>query len=181
MEADELHRALEALLEKGAQLSTERSTADAAAKLLGTLDLLIEILAAKGAINDGHRRLLAKVRERAKAERPRVFLRTVDARMERVTPVDCETRLHLCRARCCSFGVRLSREEVEAGRLLWNIEEPYLLRREADARCSHLDRATLGCGVYSDRPGPCRVYDCRNDQRVWIDFDARIPAPMPIP
>jgi hypothetical protein len=25
------------------------------------------------------------------------------------------------------------------------------------------------------------LYDCRQDKRVWIDFEARIPAPMPTP
>jgi hypothetical protein len=25
----------------------------------------------------------------------------------------------------------------------------------------------------------CRKYDCRHDQRIWIDFEARIPAPLP--
>jgi hypothetical protein len=31
--------------------------------------------------------------------------------------------------------------------------------------------------VYAQRPGACRAYDCRHDPRVWIDFEARIPAP----
>jgi hypothetical protein len=36
---------------------------------------------------------------------------------------------------------------------------------------------TGACTVYAQRPGACRAYDCRHDPRVWIDFDARIPAP----
>jgi Fe-S-cluster containining protein len=33
------------------------------------------------------------------------------------------------------------------------------------------------CTIYERRPGACRAYDCRRDARVWIDFEARIPAP----
>jgi Fe-S-cluster containining protein len=35
------------------------------------------------------------------------------------------------------------------------------------------------CTIYEKRPASCRAYDCRADPRVWIDFEARIPAPMP--
>jgi hypothetical protein len=35
-----------------------------------------------------------------------------------------------------------------------------------------------GCTVYDDRPGTCREYDCREDKRVWIDYEKRIPAPL---
>ena len=70
------------------------------------------------------------------------------------------------------------RSALSAG-LLWDIEQPYLLRRETDGLCSHLDRKTQACDVYQNRPAACRTYDCRTDQRVWIDFEKRIPAPMP--
>jgi hypothetical protein len=26
--------------------------------------------------------------------------------------------------------------------------------------------------VYANRPTICRTYDCRNDARIWADFDA---------
>ena len=178
MEGEELYRALATVLKRATD-SEDRSS-ETAASLLATVDLLIEILAGRGVINDGHRRLLAKVRERARAERPRVRLRTlVDKYQQPVSPIDCDKPVHLCHARCCSFVVELSRQDLEEGQLLWNIEEPYLLRREADGYCSYLDRATRGCGAYRNRPAACRTYDCRSDQRVWIDFDKMIPAPMP--
>ena len=34
--------------------------------------------------------------------------------------------------------------------LLWDIEQPYLLRRETDGLCSHLDRKTQACDVYQN-------------------------------
>jgi Putative zinc- or iron-chelating domain len=178
MESEEIYRALATVLKRSTD--TEERSAEAAAGLLATVDLLIDILAGQGVINEGHRRLLAKVRERARPERPRVRLRTlVDKYEQPASPVDCESRVHLCHARCCTFSVELSRQDLEEGGLLWEIEQPYLLRREPDGYCSHLDRATRACGVYQNRPAACRTYDCRTDQRVWIDFDKRIPAPMP--
>jgi len=178
MESEEVYRALATVLQRSG--AAEERSAEAAAGLLATVDLLIDILVGRGVINEGHRRLLAKARERARPERPRVRLRTlVDKYEQPVSAVDCESRVHLCQARCCTFSVELSRQDLEEGGLLWDIEQPYLLRREADGLCSHLDRTTKACGVYQNRPAACRTYDCRTDQRVWIDFDKRIPAPMP--
>jgi Putative zinc- or iron-chelating domain len=178
MESEEIYRALATVLKRSAD--AEERSAEAAAGLLATVDLLIDILAGRGVINEGHLRLLAKARERARPERPRVRLRTlVDKYEQPVSPVDCESRVHLCQARCCTFSVELSRQDLEEGGLLWDIDQPYLLRREADGFCSHLDRATKACGVYQNRPAACRTYDCRTDQRIWIDFDKRIAAPVP--
>jgi hypothetical protein len=30
--------------------------------------------------------------------------------------------------------------------------------------------------VHGQRPEACRVYDCRNDKRIWKDFEKRILA-----
>jgi len=56
-----------------------------------------------------------------------------------------------------------------------------MLRHERDGYCSHLDRdAGGGCQLYGRRPYVCRTFDCREDRRVWIDFDRKEPAPMPV-
>ena len=52
-----------------------------------------------------------------------------------------------------------------------------MIARTAEGRCVHLDGETHRCGVYAQRPIPCRAYDCRRDARVWIDFENRIPNP----
>src|SRR2546426_3935117 len=110
MEGEEIHRALATVLKKAAD-SEERSS-EAAAGLLATVDLLVDILAGRGVINEGHRQLLAKARERARPERPRVRLRTlVDKYQQPDSPVDCANRVHLCHARCCSFVVELSKQD----------------------------------------------------------------------
>ena len=40
-----------------------------------------------------------------------------------------------------------------------------------------MDRATHRCGVYEQRPIPCRGYDCREDGRIWLDFERRVVNP----
>jgi Fe-S-cluster containining protein len=86
--------------------------------------------------------------------------------------VDCASRMPVCHAVCCHLSVALSAEDVEAGRLRWDLGHPYRLRREADGRCTHQVRETGWCGVYADRPRPCRTYTCATDGRIWKDFAA---------
>jgi Fe-S-cluster containining protein len=86
--------------------------------------------------------------------------------------VDCAARMPVCHAVCCKLSVSLSAAEVETGRLRWDLGHPYRLRREADGRCTHQVRETGWCGVYEDRPLPCRTYTCATDGRIWKDFAA---------
>jgi Fe-S-cluster containining protein len=88
----------------------------------------------------------------------------------------CHELLPLCEARCCSFVFALSSQDLDEGVIRWDHGRPYLIRQEADGYCTHLARGT-GCTVYAQRPAPCRKFDCRNDPRVWIDYQRRIVAP----
>jgi hypothetical protein len=92
--------------------------------------------------------------------------------------IDCEARLPLCGAACCKLPLALSAEDVREGVLTWDTGRPYMMARGADHYCVHLDRQTRRCGVYGQRPIPCRGYDCRGDRRIWLDFDARIINPQ---
>lgn len=92
--------------------------------------------------------------------------------------IDCENRIHLCHAACCRFRVGLSSEDVREGVLAWDTAQPYALAKKANGSCVHLDDATCACTVYAQRPIPCRGYSCRNDRRIWLDFEARIPHPL---
>jgi hypothetical protein len=91
--------------------------------------------------------------------------------------IDCEARLPLCGAACCKLPLALSSDDVREGVLTWDTGRPYMMARGADHYCVHLDRQTRQCGVYGQRPIPCRGYDCRGDRRIWLDFDARIINP----
>lgn len=175
LDEDEVYRAL-----RKANQARERCERELA-EVRASLNQLVDILVGKGALNPGQARLIAKVGEKAaEAERPRVKLRVLDDKYQLAgADIDCASRLHLCHGRCCAFSFALTEQDLEEGVVRWELEDPYRIRHDADGFCTHLDRATLGCTVYDKRPGPCRQFDCRGDQRVWIDFEARIPAPMP--
>lgn len=94
-------------------------------------------------------------------------------------PVPCDELIPLCHARCCKLSFSLSTADLDEGVIRWDYGQPYLIRQRAsDGYCVHHDPDSHGCTVHQYRPRVCRVYDCRNDARIWIDYDKRIPAPM---
>lgn len=91
--------------------------------------------------------------------------------------IDCENRVHLCRAACCKLPLALSREDVQEGVVQWELSRPYMIAHAADGYCVHMDRDTCACTVYEQRPIPCRGYDCREDERIWLDFENKVVNP----
>ena len=173
--------------ETGTRAAVERLAADhersrqGIAELQQQFETLIEIMVAAGTLRPGHAELIAKLRRRVEvARKAEVELSGVEDKYA-VTgePIDCDSRLALCQARCCSFTVMLSRQDLAEGELAWEIDRPYVLPRSADGYCANLGREDARCQRYDHRPATCRSYSCRTDTRVWIDFEARIPAPMP--
>ena len=97
-----------------------------------------------------------------------------------VTPaeVPCAELLPICRARCCRLTFALSTADLDEGIVRWDYAKPYVIRqRRSDGYCVHNDPASRGCTVHAARPRACRVFDCRRDPRIWLDFERRIPAP----
>lgn len=179
VDVDTLYREMAEALRRAEERASEaeRDLADLRARF----DKLVEVLAGAGVLADGHPTLLAKVGELAVREvKPRVKLRMfVDKYAMKGADIDCASRLHLCRARCCMFTFELTEQDLEEGRISWEVTQPYKIRHEADDYCTHLDRRAGGCTVHAWRPAPCRGFDCRNDPRIWIDFENGVPAPMP--
>ena len=91
--------------------------------------------------------------------------------------IDCENRVDLCGAACCRLSVGLSGEDIREGILRWDVENPYILERGDDGWCAHMERGSCRCTVYEARPIPCRGFDCREDRRIWLDFEGRVPNP----
>ena len=90
--------------------------------------------------------------------------------------IPCGELLHLCRAACCNLMFSLSLQDLEEGVVRWNYGAPYQIRQDAvSGKCVHFANGT-GCTVYDKRPVACRKYDCRQDTRIWEDFEKRIPA-----
>jgi hypothetical protein len=91
--------------------------------------------------------------------------------------VDCENRLHLCHATCCRLRFALSQQDIYEGIVRWNLGQPYMIAHDKDGYCTHIERGTCRCTVRENRPLPCRAYDCRDDKRIWIDFENKIVNP----
>jgi Fe-S-cluster containining protein len=98
------------------------------------------------------------------------------AEVEEAGDIDCENRIHLCQGACCTFDFTLSQQDIDEGIVQWEFEDPYAIRHGDDGHCVHQDGATRRCGVYANRPAVCREYSCRNDPRVWADFEGYVPA-----
>jgi Fe-S-cluster containining protein len=160
-----------------ADLQTQQGVAE----LQQQFETLIEIMLAMGTMKPGHAELIKKLRRRVEAARKTMveLASEEDKHAVQGEPIDCASRLELCQARCCSFGVVLQRSDVEEGELEWDIDKPYRLARDPDGYCRHLGREDGWCQRYEHRPATCRRYSCKEDRRVWIDFEARIPAPLP--
>lgn len=155
-----------------ATLALRPDHADLARKLEWLLDALIM----RGQLPASYRRLATKIR----ADRSTVRLAMFRDKYEVPnSDVDCAARIPLCGARCCSFDVTLSAQDVAARDIPFDIEQPYMLPRDPATKRCVCTGADGACTIYERRPGACRAYDCRKDPRVWIDFEARIPAPLP--
>lgn len=138
---------------------------------------LLDALILRGQVPDSFRRLAKKIQ----ADRGvKLRLSMVDDKYGVESPdIDCASRIPLCGARCCSFDVALSKQDLLEKKLPFVIERPYELPRDpVTKKCACMDDAGA-CTAYEYRPATCRTYDCREDRRVWIDYEARIPAPLP--
>lgn len=89
-------------------------------------------------------------------------------------PVNCEERMSICKAVCCKLSFALSIEEIEEGKLKWELGKPYHIRHQSNGYCCHINNENKQCNVYENRPSVCKKYSCANDNRIWKDFDNMI-------
>jgi hypothetical protein len=150
------------------------------AALQARFNVLTDVLVAAELLAPGHLTLMDnEARDAANlGKRPTIQLRVLDGKPAPAAEIDCASRVHLCHARCCTMQVTLCEPELADG-IAWEIEQPYLMRRGVDGYCHYIDRGGGGCTIYERRPYECRIYDCRNDTRIWVDFERRIPAELP--
>ena len=94
-----------------------------------------------------------------------------------IAEVDCQNRVHLCRAACCKLTFPLSRQDLNEGIIRWDTQTPYMIAQDADGYCSHVERGSCQCGVWPNRPLTCRTYDCRQDPKIWLDFEKKLIHP----
>jgi hypothetical protein len=91
--------------------------------------------------------------------------------------LDCGDRVSLCRAACCRLPFALSKQDIYEGSVQWDFGQPYLIAHDDTGTCAHLDPETRRCTVWGQRPVPCRGFDCRKDQRIWLDYEHKIINP----
>jgi len=97
---------------------------------------------------------------------------------ETTSLVDCENRIHLCKACCCKLWFALSVQDLEERIVRWNYAQPYAIARGEDGYCMHQEcTGAHRCGVYGNRPLTCRTYTCKDDKRIWLDFEGRVINP----
>ena len=154
------------------------------AEVQGHLYALTELLISKGVIGlkELERRKQAATQEALKEATDawpgaQVHGDATDKYVVEPVQIDCLQRLHLCHAACCRMEFQLSRQDLQENVVQWDFARPYRIRQRGDGWCAHCDPATKSCGVRDHRPLVCRQYDCREDRRVWVDFEKRIPAP----
>jgi hypothetical protein len=94
--------------------------------------------------------------------------------------VDCPSLIPICKGRCCTFAFCLSRQDLDEGIVRWDYGNPYWIKQGEDGHCTHSDPKTRLCTIHEHRPFICRKFDCRKDERIWLDFEKKIPAP-PLP
>ncbi len=89
--------------------------------------------------------------------------------------VNCAERIHLCKAACCRLSFYLSKQDLRENVVRWDVTHPYHIQQREDGWCTHCDPTTKRCQVHQQRPLVCRGYDCRQDPRIWEDFERAIP------
>lgn len=148
--------------------------------LRDALRTLIDILVHKEVLSKAHTRVFDRVLKRGSSGSDVALRLSGDKYSLPELDIDCLGLAHLCHMRCCSLKITLSEQDMSEGGIEWELREPYILKRRADGYCTYITRGQdSGCSIYERRPATCREYDCREDKRIWIDFEKRIPAPMP--
>ncbi len=86
-------------------------------------------------------------------------------------PFNCNERIPICKAVCCKLIFALSAEEIESGKIRWDLGMPYTIRQGKSCYCSHINPEDKQCTIYEHRPSVCKKYSCANDKRIWNDFE----------
>jgi Fe-S-cluster containining protein len=159
-------------------------TQEQASEAMAYVQAILNMLSDKGLIKDEEVNDALDEARRAVGQLslPRVRLADMGDKyaLSEAVEIDCASRIPLCQGRCCAFKFYLTKQDLDEGVARWDYGNPYwVLQRDDDGYCVHSAPHTRFCTIHVKRPHVCRKYDCRHDQRIWIDFEARIPAPLP--
>jgi len=142
---------------------------------------LAELLVSKGMLGqDELETMMTQVRQQLEAEpAPKVMLARSEDKYscQDTVIIDCASRVHICKAKCCTLNFYLTDQDLDEGIVSWDYGRPYWIRKKEDDYCAHCEPGTWRCKIHEHRPYVCRAFDCRNDERIWVDFEKMIPSP----
>jgi hypothetical protein len=172
----------EGLLYTHARLSENtKSTLEAASFLYALIELLSEQgLISIQELDERKREVAARLVRKNSEKGVGVLLQEPECdkyTFEGEAKIDCDNRVHLCKASCCRLPFALSKQDIREGIVHWDLGQPYIIAQEKDGYCTHWERSSCHCMVREHRPVPCRAYDCRKDNRIWLDFENKIINP----
>lgn len=90
--------------------------------------------------------------------------------------VDCSSKIEYCQAICCYFSTMLEENDYDPNTICTEKTVGGLIKiakKERTCECIHLSK-NRKCEVYHSRPLQCLNYDCRDDSRIWVDFNRNI-------
>ncbi len=172
-------------VERGLQFANVMASViqDQGNEAVAYVQALADVLVQKGLITEEELEapLDQARREVARVQMPRVRLADMGDKYDdgQSVEIDCHNRVHLCQARCCTLKFYLTKQDLDEGVARWDYGNPYWIKQDSDGYCVHNDASTGFCTIHAQRPHVCRQYDCRNDPRIWLDFERYVPAPIP--
>jgi Putative zinc- or iron-chelating domain len=118
-------------------------------------------------------------KEVAEVEMPRVRLGEIGDKYAEgeSAEVYCARRIPLCQGRCCSFEFFLTKQDLDEGVARWDYGNPYWILHDEQGLCVHADPVSHFCTIHARRPHICRKYSCKDDKRIWLDFENMVLAP----
>lgn len=146
---------------------------------------LIEVLVSKGVIHvhelENRRKMLVESLNQNDEQKPKIHLLDApdkyDQDNEIIIDMDCKKNHSICKGMCCTLWFALSVQDLDEGIVKWDYSNPYGIAQDQDGYCVHFNRANHSCSIYENRPLICRAFDCREDKRIWIDFEKKVINP----
>lgn len=181
--AENLRRELsEGLLYAHARLADNAKKAtEAESFVYGLIELLVEKgLVSVEELDDRKRTIAERLAKKSRERGMGVVLQEPEYDKDTypgVVEIDCENRVEFCKAACCKLPFALSKQDIRERIINWDLGQPYLIAQREDGYCSHLQSNGCQCGVWKNRPVPCRAYDCRKDNKIWLDFANKVVNP----
>ena len=117
---------------------------------------LAELLIGKGVVDQEElETMMAQVRKQLETEpTPKVMLaRSEDKYSSKdIVVIDCASRIHICKAKCCTFHFYLTDQDLDEGIVRWDHGRPYWIRKQEGGYCVHCEPGTWRCRIHQYRP-----------------------------